>query len=168
MNKKLPKCLSEVKVDGDDRLTSDKKPFLIYDNNSSERILIFASEMGLKMLSETFVWHADGTFYSASKYFAQLYILFAHYPERSFQNDGKPWVKRTIPCVWVLMKRRRKTDYDIVWGAIIKECQKYKLTLNPKSIMIDFELAAKLSFESFFPNAKIRGCLWHFGSAIFK
>ena len=68
MNKKLPKCLSEVKVDGDDRLTSDKKPFLIYDNNSSERILIFASEMGLKMLSETFVWHADGTFYSASKY----------------------------------------------------------------------------------------------------
>jgi hypothetical protein len=61
--------LSEVKVDGDDRLNSDKKTFLIYDNNSSDRFLIFASERGLKMLSETFVWHGDGTFYTASKYF---------------------------------------------------------------------------------------------------
>jgi hypothetical protein len=76
--------------------------------------------MGLKMLSETFVWHADRTFYSASKYFTPLYILFARYPERSFQNDGKPWVKRTIPCVWVLMKRRRKIDYDFDWSALIK------------------------------------------------
>ncbi len=77
--KKLPKCLSEVKVDGDDRLTSEKKTFLIYDNNSSERILIFASEMGLKMLSETFVWHAEGMFYEQIKFFSKQIFCSALY-----------------------------------------------------------------------------------------
>jgi len=58
---------------------------------------------------------SDGTFHSASKYFAQLYCIFAYFPSREFpkpESNGKPWVRRTFPCVWALMKRRRSKDYD--------------------------------------------------------
>jgi hypothetical protein len=78
-------------------------------------LLIFASEKVLRMLSESVWWHGDGTFHSASKYFAQLYCIFAYFPRREFpkpESNGKPWVRRTFPCVRALMKRRRSKDYD--------------------------------------------------------
>ena len=42
------------------------------------------------------------------------------------------------------------------------------LELNPKIIMIDFELAAIKAFKRTFPSAEIKGCFFHFSKAIYQ
>ena len=60
-----PTSLSEVIVH--DTLTKDGKfNFLIYDNHKKNRILVFVSPIGLKMLSDSDKWHSDGTFHTKS------------------------------------------------------------------------------------------------------
>ena len=57
---------------------------LIHDNHKRNRILVFASPTGLRMLSECEKWHADGTFHTKSKYFGQLYTIHAFYPNKDY------------------------------------------------------------------------------------
>lgn len=73
-----------------------------------------------------------------------------------------------IPCVFILMDRRRTTDYKLVIDAIIKEANKHNLVLNPKKIMPDLELTAINAFKAKFPNAQNKACLFHFAQALFK
>ena len=60
--------ISEVKVDPL-TLTNSNKKFFIFDFDGKNRILLFASPDGIKALSESLKWHADGTFYTRTKYF---------------------------------------------------------------------------------------------------
>jgi len=70
-----------------------------------------------------------------------------------------------FPAVFVLMNRRREKDYDIVCKAIRKAATLHKLHLKPDTIMTDFEIAAIKSLGYNF-NAKMKGCLFHFGQSI--
>ena len=72
--KKRPTGIQDVKVT--DKTTSGRKPFLIYDSKDKNLILIFASLIGLKMLSEISKWHANGTFLTKSKYFGQQHTIW--------------------------------------------------------------------------------------------
>jgi hypothetical protein len=49
------------------------------------------------------------------------------------EGDGKPWVRRTFPCVWALMKRRRAKDYNKLWKVLIKKSKEYNLIPRPES-----------------------------------
>jgi hypothetical protein len=49
------------------QLTVKNEFFLIFDNQETNRILVFASKRGLYMLSESLFWNADGTFHTASR-----------------------------------------------------------------------------------------------------
>jgi hypothetical protein len=57
-------------------------------------------------------------------------------------QDSKPYdytkvvVKRSIPCVWIFMKRRRTKDYKVVFEKLNFEAEKNNLALNPTSAMI--------------------------------
>jgi hypothetical protein len=51
--------ISEVKVDPL-TLTNSNKKFFIFDFDGKNRILLFASPDGIKALSESLKWHADG------------------------------------------------------------------------------------------------------------
>ena len=44
---------------------------------------------------------------------------------------------------------------------------KRQLRLSPEEVIIDFEIAAKIAFESVF-DVKVIGCLFHFGQSLFK
>ncbi len=67
---------------------NDKEVFLIYDNHRQpwsnnakrNRIVMFASTPGLEMLAQSLYLHGDGTFHTAARYFAQLYVLHAFFP----------------------------------------------------------------------------------------
>jgi hypothetical protein len=81
--------------------TLDNKDFLQYDNNNkSNRIQIFASEAGIKLLSESTRWQADGTFFCAPKPFKQVYYIMA----------GKPGEK-LLPCAFICMTKRTYKSY---------------------------------------------------------
>jgi hypothetical protein len=72
-----------------------------------------------------------------------------------------------LPCVWVFQKRRRAKDYIRVLEALKKAARVNKIRLSPEEVMIDFEIAAKIAFESVF-DVKVIGCLFHFGQSLFK
>ena len=118
--------------------------------------MVFCSPTGLKTLSLSNKWFADGTFHTASKYFTQLYIIHGWYKHRM------------IPCAFVLMKKRKCSDYNQVFKAIRREARSLDLELNPQKITIDFEMAAKKSFQKHWPNATLKGCMFHFGQNLYK
>ena len=78
-------------------------------------------------------------------------------------QDRKPYdytkvvVKRSIPCVWIFMKRRRTKDYKVVFEKLNFEAEKNNLVLNPTSAIIDFELAAKRAYIDTWPYIKVKG-----------
>ena len=131
---------------------------------------MFASNTGLKMLSESVKLHLDVTFHTKSKYFAQLYKIHAYFSPKIYdkQHPDRVWVKRMIPCVWSFMKRSRIKDYVKLFKFLVKEAKKYGYTLKPNQAIIDFELAAKKAYEQVFIGIVVKGCLFHFGQSLFK
>ena len=69
-----------------------------------------------------------------SKYFCQLYTLYAYFPPigRYDNESDRVWVKRMLPRAWIFMKRRRTKDFIRVLKSLAKEAEKYQLTLAPK------------------------------------
>ena len=58
---KNPTSLSELTLDGEWTTTVDGDPFLIYDNDvdSSDRILVFGTDLGLRHLASSDSWYMD-------------------------------------------------------------------------------------------------------------
>ncbi len=73
--------------------------FLIMNRNRM-RQLVFCSPNGLRLLSEFGQWQASGTYHVNSKHYYQLYVISVWF------------MGRMVPCVFALMHRRRKKDYD--------------------------------------------------------
>ncbi len=95
---KLPQTITQIDLDIIIRLLIHNTSIcgLITKKN---RIMLFSSPIGLKMLSHSLFWHGDNIFHCAAKYFMQLYIIHC-------------WTEhRMIPAVIALMKRRRMKDY---------------------------------------------------------
>ena len=55
-----------------DRGQGVKEKFLILDNQKPKSILLFCSEIGLRILSKSKKLHGDGTFFCAARFFAKL------------------------------------------------------------------------------------------------
>jgi hypothetical protein len=122
---------------------------MIFDNHKKNRIILFSSSAGLKMLAESRAHYADGTFRCAAKYFAQLYVIMAFF-ESNTENKGKDkvWQKRMIPAAWAFSKRRRTKDYVTIFSALKKEAFKLGFVLDPTHVFTDFELAAMRAFRA--------------------
>jgi len=120
----LPQAAEEIELEGDDTKTNAGQKFLLYDNKKKKknRIMIFCSSSGLKLLCRSLFWHCDGTFHCAAKYFTQLYILHG-------------WLEhRMIAAAFILMKRRRSKEYNEILKVLLKEAVKLGLVLNPTVI----------------------------------
>ena len=191
----MPKSLVEVEVLERQKVISRggvDEQFLLYDNKKKKRILLFCSESGLEILSKSKTWHSDGTFHCAAKFFNQLYVIHAYFPGRSKysdENSDTTWVikiylifyieiflnklnyykvKRTLPVAWAFMRRRRTKDYNSIFHELKKAAKKLCFSLKPKLLIIDFEQAVSKSFMKYFPDAQVKGCLFHFSQNLFK
>lgn len=73
-----PATLTDPTVDGEWATTGgvDRKPFLIHDNGaqSQSRMVMFATEKGLELLSRSATWFMDGNFSMAPSLFMQVII----------------------------------------------------------------------------------------------
>ena len=88
--------------------TLDKKEFLQYDNNNkSNRIQIFASKVGMELLSASKRWQGDGTFFCAPKPFKQVYYLMGEKPG-----------EKLLPCLYICMKKRTYKSYVEVFDQL--------------------------------------------------
>jgi hypothetical protein len=147
--------------------TNSKQKFLIYDYMKFIRIRLFASPLGLKMLSENIKWHVGGTCHTATRYFGQLYTIHAYFHRKEFDPKVEQvWRKRMIPAVWVISKRRRVKNYTQIFHGIKNEAQNLGYVLEPKTIMVDFEREAMIAFQNEFLDVEMKGCIFHFGQSL--
>jgi hypothetical protein len=146
----------DILIEGRNKMTANGNELFLVHKRANNSLLVFASPTGLECLSKSSAWHADGTFFTASKYYYQLYVI-----QCWFAN-------RMIPVAWALMTRRRQKDYITLIKALKRGSRRLNLTLDPKSIMTDFELGAMNAFKRQFPTIKVMGCMFHFGQSLMK
>ena len=126
------------------QLTSTGGQFLRYDSGigDDERILIFASDQGLELLSNSEHWLCDGTFKVCSEIFYQVYTIYALVNGRVF------------PCLLALLPNKNQQTYETFFREISN-----LVPGIPQDILFDFERAAMNTLELLLPNVEIKGFL---------
>ncbi|XP_022170329.1 uncharacterized protein LOC111033737 [Myzus persicae] len=143
--------MSTVKKSDDWALVNGQQ-FLLADNKSTtgERIVLFATNDSLKMLTEAKTWYCDGNFNLSPKYFLQLYVI------RVQKNDSY------ITAVYCLLERKTMSIYEEMFKLILNKCEEHELFPDPTHLNVDFEKALISAAQTIFDsNLTIRGCFYH-------
>ena len=78
--------------------------FLLFDSKTVEddgdRVIVFATEQGLRQLSSAELYLMDGTFKVAPRLFLQLYVIRV------------PLGEKAVTCVYALMERKNLASYE--------------------------------------------------------
>lgn len=127
--------------------------FVLYDNNSSPRIIVFGTRGNLTRLASLSHWLADGTFKVAPPQFLQVWTV------HGLTSSGL-----VLPLVFALLENKLSTTYLDVLTAL----SSLEPTLKPSSVVVDYEKAEIKAFKDAFPSIEIRGCHFHFSQAIFR
>jgi hypothetical protein len=158
----LPKLVSELNIDGDYKLTEVGKrtQAKVKNGSNDEHVLMFCSDVGLKVLAESKRWHADSTFDTAVQFekdkFQQFYLIHGMYKGH------------LLPCAFALLTNKTIPTNRCLISELKDGAAKIKLILNPKIVMIDFEQAVINAFLYHFPSITIKLCFFHCGQNLFK
>lgn len=138
----------------ENKKTNSGYNFLLYDTNSndSERILIFCNEQYYDSITTTNCLIMDGTFYSAPRNFAQLYIIH-------FTKFGKPY-----PGIYIFLKDKKEETYKKMFRILKKKF----VFSNLQHVLLDFEQAPINAVTLLNPKLKIYNCIFHLGQNILK
>ncbi|KAE9522791.1 hypothetical protein AGLY_016832 [Aphis glycines] len=141
-NPPKPRCLSEIIIEGEYKKYGQER-FLLYDNGPntcSERILMFATNIGLSLLAESDTWYSDENFGLAPEFFKQLYV---------------------IP-VYCILERKTQVIYEEMFNIIINECMTRDMYPAPRYLHLDFELGVMNAAKNILGNhITINGCFYH-------
>lgn len=113
---------------------------------------LFATTQNLQTMKSCEQWFCDGTFSVTPPLFSQLYTVHG-------LLHGK-----VIPLVYALLPNKTAHIYRLTLNAL-KELQS---DLNPKQIMIDFEVGFITACKKVFPKAEIKGCHFHYAQSIWR
>jgi len=76
---------------------------------------------------------------------------------------------KTFPIVYALMTSKKQGLYKQIIDHVNEVAEDIAgQKLNPSFVMSDFEMAILAVMSSSFPNARVRGCWFHFCQAIYK
>ena len=115
-------------------------------------MIILGTEDNIAALHSYGNWFCDGTFDSAPIGY-QLYTIHA------LVSDTV-----TIPLIFCIEKNKNESTYREIFYCL----KELDVTLNPRSIMLDFERAAINAVSQYIPDAELQGCFFHFGQAIWR
>ena len=130
-------------------LTQSNRPFIRVNRDN---MVIFASDEDLVFLSRCQHWFADGTFRVSPVGYDQLYTIHGFYNGEVF------------PVVYALLSERTEHAYL----QLLQEILTLNASLDPVSVVFDFELAAIRAFQNTFPMATITGCMFPFGQCVWR
>ena len=162
-----PDCATHLVIPDSLKITrSGERNFLLFDSkdagyvNEEEedniRIIGFGSDDSLKKLANSEVWFLDGTFKTCPQLFHQIYTM--HY---MFHGQ-------TFPAVYVLLSGKTQVVYASMLELLISAADVQDIHLNPKFIIVDFELASINALQQKFPDAKVTGCFFHLAQNIYR
>jgi hypothetical protein len=140
--------------------TLNGEQFLVFDSGVGDdnRLIIFASQMCLRLLAGSDNWFCDGTFKVCPDVFYQLYTIHALVNGRVF------------PCVYGLLPNKTQNTYsrffNEVWRSSI-------LLIDPNAsvpleMLFDFEIGAQNAARTVFNGIDVKGCFFHLCSSIWK
>lgn len=158
---KEPATLRELII-GDEWTTTggpDPKPFLIHDSgpDAVNRVVMFATEASLRVLSRAQWWFMDGNFSMAPKIFSQLYIIRA------------PLGTSAITCVYAFLSNKSQSLYEEMLQALLDTCERHDLYPDPEYIVTDFERAVVQAITVVLgPDVQKHGCFYHLTQATWR
>lgn len=116
----------------------------------SNRLLVFASDIGLQLLSEADTWFMDGTHSTSPAQFQQLFCVRV------------PLGNSHVSAVYALLPSKQQCTYEECLTAILDSCLQRDLRPNPNTVVIDYEVAIHNAVRSVVcPNIHIQGCFYH-------
>ncbi|CAF1442290.1 unnamed protein product [Rotaria sordida] len=138
-------------------LTGNNTKFLLFDGLLGEkRGLIFSSEHDIEYLAYQKWWYGDGTFYTSPSIFYQIYSIHAF-------DEGL-----STPCVFALLADKLESTYHDLFSILMNKIKEKTNMIQLECITIDYELAVKNVFDKHYPHIKVKGCLFHYGKALFR
>ena len=155
---KNPTSRSELTLDGEWTTTVDGDPFLIYDNGvgSSDRILVFGTDLGLRHLASSDSWYMDGTFGVTPLLFIQLYVIHV------------PLGESAVTSVYAFLPTSTR-KHEEFFTAIQDRCSELGFNVDPTTVTIDFEQAVINAVKSTFrPHVNVHGCFCHLNQSTWR
>ena len=137
----------------------DNETFLIYDRGSetAERMVVFASEMGLTQLSRADTWHMDGTFDSSPAIFEQLYAIRV------------PFGEGALSCVYAFLSGKSQSTYEERLHAILNGYTDLGFQPNPTTVVTDFEQAIITALTTTTGlHVQTQGCFYHLAQSTWR
>lgn len=126
-------------------------------HHEGQRHLLFASPLQLSSLSKAKTWFIDGTFKVVREPFVQLLSI------HSFIKSGD--TTKQVPLLFIIMSRRKTTDYKVVLDAIV-ELLPSDLLLE--EVVVDFERAIWSALNKSLPDVSVFGCWFHWAQAVYN
>src|SRR6218665_1314816 len=115
-------------------------------------MMMFGTMENINRLQRNEHWFVAGTFRVAPAIFYQVFTLHA-------LIDNK-----AVPLVYCLIQDKTKATYIRVF----EKLKELLPTLNPASILSDYEKATQNAIRHMFPNARLVGCLFHLGQCLWR
>ncbi|XP_056011504.1 uncharacterized protein LOC130051982 [Ostrea edulis] len=118
--------------------------------------MIFATDTNINHLFAAEVIFSDGTFYSCTRFFTQLYTLHGN-------------VNGTIfPLIYGLLPNKSEDTYNRFFSLLKDSARRLQSLLTPESSLLDFKIAARNAVHHNFPGASIKRCFFHFTQCIWR
>ncbi|GBO13844.1 hypothetical protein AVEN_47806-1 [Araneus ventricosus] len=95
-----PKNSQEIEIMDEDVIMEDGSSFLLSDDDSGSRILVFASTKGRGVLKTAQNFFMDGTFKSCCMQFYQLYTIHADLSKNEEEDTT------IVPIIFALLPRK--------------------------------------------------------------
>ena len=117
---------AEIDLTDDWVNTLSGERFLLRNEGSSDRILIFSTDAMLHLLCDLEALYVDGTFQICPSMLIQLFTI-------SRLVNGQQF-----PLVYALLPSKTRADYDRMFTYLKEELQNRDLQMSPQSVMADF------------------------------
>ena len=140
------------------RFFESGEDFLLFNSfeHQAEReknqMIILGTLNSLEILKQSDHWFADGTFDIAPTAYYQVYTLHCLHMGRVF------------PCLYAVMSNKKQSMYT----DFFEQVREYVSGRSPKTVTIDFEMAAINALKLIFPDTKINGCFFHLKQSLFR
>lgn len=154
---KEPKTREEIVLDEELLQMNDGSTFILVDEGSEERMIIFCSEKGKECLRNKQDFFVDGTFKSCSQQFGQIYTIHADYGSSDTETN-------VYPVVFGLLPNKKKATYVRFFRHVLQEVPEW----NPSHIHVDFEASAIAAIREVLPSVEIQGCYFHFKKCLWR
>lgn len=156
-NQKEPKSSLEVELPAELVTMKDGSNFLLKDDKSDERLIVFSAQAGIEVLKRKQHFFMDGTFKSCSKQFYQIYTI--HADLGSSENESN-----IHPVVFAFLPNKKKETYLRLFRIILEHVPEW----NPGTVTVDFEAAVISALREVLPAVNVYGCYFHMKQCLWR